>query len=288
MPYPSQSSKTKRSVLGHEVTVDRTRHGPTASAGKRVDTPCRGCVSAWQATWLDCGAQRPVPSNTGMQRTALRAREIAAFLKVRIGSPPVPIYRCAAADAQPVGPVLSQPCCTCTKQRAHMYLPDLSPIQQVPEWPVLSSVGWLEPPHPYTQGSTSPAFQERLFRFCIHPAFYTMGIHACPYCTDDSAQRYTFPDGDYIRFGSVEVWVFDTADRVYAAPGLIYHYVQAHQYCPPQEFVQALMRCPIPTSPTYRYQKAVAMGRQPPAQQGTRSVVSRITQWWQRRRDTRG
>ncbi len=42
-------------------------------------------------------------SNTGMQRTALCARKIGAFLEVRIGSTPVPIYRCAAADAQTVG-----------------------------------------------------------------------------------------------------------------------------------------------------------------------------------------
>ncbi len=38
-----------------------------------------------------------------MQRTALCALKIGAFLKVGIGSIPVPIYRCAAADAQAVG-----------------------------------------------------------------------------------------------------------------------------------------------------------------------------------------
>jgi hypothetical protein len=38
-----------------------------------------------------------------MQRTALRARKILAFLNVRIGPTAVPLYRCAAADAQPVG-----------------------------------------------------------------------------------------------------------------------------------------------------------------------------------------
>jgi hypothetical protein len=37
-----------------------------------------------------------------MQQTALRTREIVAFLKVRIGSMPVPIYPCAAAEAQAV------------------------------------------------------------------------------------------------------------------------------------------------------------------------------------------
>jgi len=38
-----------------------------------------------------------------MQRTALCARKIVAFLKVGIGPTVFPIYWCAAADAQPVG-----------------------------------------------------------------------------------------------------------------------------------------------------------------------------------------
>jgi hypothetical protein len=38
-----------------------------------------------------------------MQRTALRARKIGAFLKVGISATAVPIYECAAADAQTVG-----------------------------------------------------------------------------------------------------------------------------------------------------------------------------------------
>jgi hypothetical protein len=44
-----------------------------------------------------------LPSNTGMQRTALCARKILAFLKAGISPTPVPIYECAAADAQTVG-----------------------------------------------------------------------------------------------------------------------------------------------------------------------------------------
>ena len=39
-----------------------------------------------------------------MQRTALCARKIVAFLKAGIGPTAFPIYGCAAADAQPVGP----------------------------------------------------------------------------------------------------------------------------------------------------------------------------------------
>jgi hypothetical protein len=45
----------------------------------------------------------PQRSNTGMQRTALRTHKIGMILKVGFGSTPIPIYRCAAADAQAVG-----------------------------------------------------------------------------------------------------------------------------------------------------------------------------------------
>jgi len=44
-----------------------------------------------------------LPSNTGMQRTARCAHKIGAFLKAGISPIVFPIYRCAAADAQPVG-----------------------------------------------------------------------------------------------------------------------------------------------------------------------------------------
>jgi hypothetical protein len=40
-----------------------------------------------------------------MQRMALCARKIMTFLKGGIGSKPVPIYWCAAADAQAVSPL---------------------------------------------------------------------------------------------------------------------------------------------------------------------------------------
>ena len=52
---------------------------------------------------FSCKVISGVPPNTGMQRTALCAHKIGAFLKAGIGATPVPIYWCAAADAQTVG-----------------------------------------------------------------------------------------------------------------------------------------------------------------------------------------
>jgi hypothetical protein len=45
-----------------------------------------------------------------MQRTALRARKIGAFLKAGISPTVVTIYQCAAADAQAVSPLLQIAC----------------------------------------------------------------------------------------------------------------------------------------------------------------------------------
>jgi hypothetical protein len=39
--------------------------------------------------------------------------------------------------------------------------------------------------------------------------------------------------------------------RVYASPTLIYHYVEAHHYKPPDEFLRALRDGPKPPSPEY-------------------------------------
>ena len=42
--------------------------------------------------------------------------------------------------------------------------------------------------------------------------------------------------------GSAEIRVRG-ANRVYAAPELVYHYVVAHQYKPPREFIEAVLVC---------------------------------------------
>jgi hypothetical protein len=47
--------------------------------------------------------QDTTPPNTGLQRTALCARKIAAILKLSIVATAFAIYRCAAAEAQTVG-----------------------------------------------------------------------------------------------------------------------------------------------------------------------------------------
>ena len=48
--------------------------------------------------------------------------------------------------------------------------------------------------------------------------------------------------------------------RVYVAPELVLHYMNAHGYQPPEEFCTAVMRCPRMGTPEYRQALLTAGG----------------------------
>lgn len=45
------------------------------------------------------------------------------------------------------------------------------------------------------------------------------------------------------------------ADTIFVAPSLIVHYIDAHEYCPPQPFKDAVLGCPKMRS--MKYLKAI-------------------------------
>jgi hypothetical protein len=61
------------------------------------------------------------------------------------------------------------------------------------------------------------------------PVNQTRGIHCCPFCK-----------GEVLPTGSYEMRVAGACE-VYAAPSLVHHYVVAHGYRPPDEFIAAVM-----------------------------------------------
>ena len=54
-----------------------------------------------------------------------------------------------------------------------------------------------------------------------------------------------------LYLGSAEIRVFGPRGKIYAAPNLLFHYVTAHHYKPPVEFLQALALAPSPPDPAY-------------------------------------
>ena len=107
------------------------------------------------------------------------------------------------------------------------FFTDLSPYTWVPyETPTTVNVGWLDLGEPFNIGVTSDEFRRRLQQICQRPERQTRGIHICCFCSR--------------VYGSGEIRVIGL-HRVYAAPELVHHYVEAHGYLPPDEFVAAVL-----------------------------------------------
>jgi len=113
------------------------------------------------------------------------------------------------------------------------------------------NVGWLACGHKFEKEVPSLALLDSLWEFCTISVAQMRGIHECDLCAPPEwiiAER----NGHRLSLGSAEIRVFSSPRGViYAAPNLIYHYVCAHHYKPPDEFVQALMAGPSPPSPAY-------------------------------------
>jgi hypothetical protein len=76
------------------------------------------------------------------------------------------------------------------------------------------------------------------------PQYYFRGVAECTFC---QAAGIASPGPIW----SQENIIVPGEGEVYAAPGGIVHYVEAHAYCPPSEFVAAALRCPPCDSPEY-------------------------------------
>jgi hypothetical protein len=156
---------------------------------------------------------------------------------------------------------------------------DLGPIDYFREdsAPSLRAVGWLGHGHPFPLGPVSPAFFERLGVLLLDPwdPHQFRGFHDCDFCwieppsvpsaawgfTDDELEsiRWSGPRrecepvlvGDrVVSMGRLNLFV-PGEGCVYVAPSLIAHYIRTHAYVPPQEFVEAVLRCPEMHSEEY-------------------------------------
>jgi hypothetical protein len=119
------------------------------------------------------------------------------------------------------------------------YCPDMSPHEDAGSEPNTFHIGWLDKDHSYPKGEAPGAFAERLSIFCKNPPlkYATLGWHDCEFCG-------AALEGAEIRLLHEQ--------RIFAAPAGIYHYVDAHQYKPPDEFIESVMRSPLPDSAEYR------------------------------------
>jgi hypothetical protein len=107
------------------------------------------------------------------------------------------------------------------------------------------NIGWLERCATYPKGVVDPDLAAKLLALCKFPVNRYRGWHGCHFCKEYPV-RIAGSDGESC-LGDGEIHVPTKDERVtYVAPNLIYHYVVAHQYLPPDVFLDALRALSLP------------------------------------------
>ena len=119
------------------------------------------------------------------------------------------------------------------------------------------NVGWLDEQYPFPQGEVAAEFITRLFSWCERPTNLYRGHHTCQFCRRQAAVRSACDI--VLPNGNGEIHVFASNDVVFVAPTLIGHYVAAHQYLPPPEFILAI-NARMPSSAVKRANRVRRLG----------------------------
>jgi hypothetical protein len=139
---------------------------------------------------------------------------------------------------------------------------DLSPCEYFgPEHAAgLKAVGWLEEESEFRQGKPDARFVHKLVLLLgdSSPLDRSADPHYCSLCSlshgPSEFRLWQSPGMPVVPMGNRNL-VVPGNGYLYVAPSLILHYIDAHQYAPPEEFVKAVLECP-PTR-SQEYQKAV-------------------------------
>ena len=111
------------------------------------------------------------------------------------------------------------------------------------------NIGWIGNGSEFVLAEPAEETLQAIWEHCKISIAYMPGIHRCEFCDDFS--YYAERNGEYLMLGGSEIRVFSPRGEIYAAPTLIYHYMHAHYYQPPAEFLRALHEGPAPGSPEY-------------------------------------
>ncbi len=129
------------------------------------------------------------------------------------------------------------------------HFPDLSPYSYDHRKeldPNVLNVGWLSGDSDFVRGKVPEAFTSALFHLAESPINLYRGSHSCELCADPVIWKAEGARFSLTRIpgsgGNGEIHVPGLDGITYVAPALIAHYVKVHQYLPPQEFIDTVLR----------------------------------------------
>lgn len=112
--------------------------------------------------------------------------------------------------------------------------------------PAILNVGWLCHDYPIPTSTPNEAFVLALRKLTAAPLNPYRGSHLCDFCPRPPTilSKGGIPMLDYsvAITGNGEIRVEGRDGQTYVAPTLVLHYVTAHDYAPPQAFVDAVIR----------------------------------------------
>lgn len=126
------------------------------------------------------------------------------------------------------------------------YYADLSSCDYFGRWQdVLQAVGWLELNHSSTKGEVSKDFFAALMGLAKDPwqPVAVAGHQRCDFCRFSGGPSELRFEGGAVALGTANIFV-PAKEHVYVSPTLIVHYIDAHGYAPPDEYQEAVLRCP--------------------------------------------
>jgi hypothetical protein len=128
-----------------------------------------------------------------------------------------------------------------------MYFPDLTPYAYAGAEPRENTlnIGWLSPSHPFPRCAPDGRLVAALRRLAAAPVNLFRGAYVCEFCPPPSIRQsacgITMLNPSPGTTGNGEIRIIGADGTTYVAPVLVLHYVVAHGYLPPREFVDAAL-----------------------------------------------
>jgi hypothetical protein len=128
---------------------------------------------------------------------------------------------------------------------------DNTPCDYFGPYPLMA-IGWLEPGQPYDKGALDVAFVRALVALATDPfqPIVFRGGHRCGFCRLSGGSGFRY-ENQSVPIGWANLFVPD-GERLFVAPSMILHYMDAHEYAPAANFQRAVLACPPMRSSEYK------------------------------------
>lgn len=117
------------------------------------------------------------------------------------------------------------------------------------------AVGWLDSENDFPTRSCANRILRAASRVpnrSVAAGSSSRTLYPCPFCRFTGGPSQLSFGRHVIQLGSRRtVLVIPSEQEIFAAPSMVAHYIDAHDYSPPQPFVEAVLKCPAMRSMPY-------------------------------------